>query len=242
MKKSEAQDQELLTEFFDKQQSTNQYESLKRMTQALDRAAAEYLNREVHGDVLTVGGVWDHFEWRPHLTSLSVLDMSAEMLRAYCPEGATGVIGDLYVHDFAPASFDAVVFPLMLHHTPQGNWRSCEQRIEEAVQRARRWLKPGGRLFIVEFCPHPAWYPVQRALLPFTRRFLKHFEQPLVVMYTRGFYERVLTAAFGSCESTRVSPPGFDYSVWYPIFMGVRWLKMPFALYPKMHLFSATVR
>lgn len=240
MNESEARDQKLLTEFFDKQQSTNQYESLKRMTQRLDRAAADYLNAEVRGDALTVGGVWDHFEWRPHLSSLTVLDMSEEMLRAYCPEGAKGVIGDLYAHEFEAGKFDSVVFPLMLHHTPKGNWRSCEGRIEEAVQRARRWLKPGGRLYIVEFCPHPAWQPLQRALLPFTRWFLERNQQPMVVMYTRAFYERVLNDAFGACESQRVSPPGFDYSVWYPIFMGVRWLKMPFAIYPKMHLFSAT--
>ena len=229
-----------LGDFFDRQQETGQYESLKKMTHLLDLDAAAYMNREVSGDVLTVGGTWDHFEWREHITSLSVLDLSGEMLKVYCPERAETIVGDLYTHEFAPKSFDSVVFPLMLHHTPQGNWRSCEARIQEAVQRAHRWLKPGGRVFIVEYCPHPAWYLVQRGLLPMTRRFLAAFKQPMVVMYTRAFYEKVLREEFGNGEGHRIAPDGFNYWMWYPIFMSIRWLKMPFALYPRMHIFAAT--
>lgn len=229
----------LVGQFFDRQQSSNQYQSLKKMTSRLDMAAASALNQKVAGDVLSIGGVWDFFEWREQIKSLTVMDLSEEMLSAYCPEGARGVVGDLYTHDFATQRFDSIVFPLILHHTPQGNWRSCEQRIEEAMQRARRWLKPRGHVYIIEYCPHPCWYPVQRALLPVTRRFLRWFEQPLVVMYTRSFYERVLARTFGSCELHKVAPDGFDYWAWYPVFMSIRWLRMPFALYPKMYVMSA---
>jgi SAM-dependent methyltransferase len=231
---------ELVAEFFDRQQATDQYGSLKRMTESLDRAAAEHLNREVCGKTLTIGGVWDHFEWRPHLTSLTVLDLSEEMLKVYCPPGATATVGDLYSCEFPPNSFDSVVFPLMLHHTPQGSWRQCEGRVQEAVRRARSWLKPGGRVYILEYCPHPAWNVLQRSLLPATRIFLARFRQPLVVMYTRTFYERVLEAAFGNCKAVRIAPDGFDYWMWYPVFMSIRWLKIPFVVYPKMHIFTAT--
>jgi SAM-dependent methyltransferase len=201
--------------------------------------AARLLNAGVRGDALTIGGIWDFFTWGDHLTSLTVLDLSPEMLKVYCPDNAVGVVGDVYQHEFPADSFDSVVFPLMLHHTPQGNWRSCEARVEEAIDRARAWLRPGGRLFILEYCPQPAWAPVQRALLPATKWFLTRFHQPMVVMYTRAFYERVLTERFGSCGAHLVDPPGFNYRKWYPVFMSIRWLRVPMTVYPKLHVFTA---
>jgi hypothetical protein len=161
------------------------------------------------------------------------------MLKVYCPDGATGVVGDFFKHEFEPESFDSIVFPLMLHHTPQGNWSSCESRVEQAVERAQRWLRKDGQVFILEYCPHPAWAPVQRAMLPLTRWFLGKFDQPLVVMYTESFYDQVLTERFGSSESHLVDPKGFNYWKWYPIFMSIRWLRMPLVVYPKLHVFTA---
>jgi hypothetical protein len=49
----------------------------------------------------------------------------------------------------------------------------------------------------------------------------------------------VLTERIGSAWSQRVDPEGFDYSKWYPVFMSIRWLRMPMALYPKLHVFVA---
>ncbi len=226
-------------EFFDRQQLDNQYESLKAMTQELDVEAARLLNAGVRGDALSVGGIWDFFEWGEQLASLAVMDLSSEMLKEYCPERATGVVGDFYEYEFPAESFDTVIFPLMLHHTPQGNWRSSEARVEEAVDRAKRLLRPGGRLFILEYCPQKAWYPVQRLLLPVTRWFLTTFKQPMVVMYSRTFYEQVLRERFGSCTTTPVDPEGFDYWKWYPVFMSIRWLRVPMVVYPKLHVFAA---
>jgi SAM-dependent methyltransferase len=226
-------------EFFDRQQADNEYESLKQMTQELDVEAGHSLNAMVRGNTLSVGGIWDFFSWGDQLESLTVLDLSAEMLKVYCPDKATGVVGDFYTQEFPEESFDSIVFPLMLHHTPQGNWKSCESRVEEAVERARRWLRKDGQLVILEYCPSPVWLPVQRALLPVTKLFLAGFNQPLVVMYTRSFYERVLTERIGSTWSHRVNPKGFNYWKWYPIFMSIRWLRMPMALYPKLHVFTA---
>ena len=130
--------------------------------------------------------------------ALTVLDLSPEMLKMYCPDHAIGVVGDVYEHEFPAESFDSIVFPLMLHHTPRGSWRSCEARIEEVLDRIKPWLRKGGHVFVLEYCPHPAWSPVQRALLPLTKAFLARMSQPLVVMYTRAFYQRVLDERFGS--------------------------------------------
>jgi 2-oxoglutarate-Fe(II)-dependent oxygenase superfamily protein/methyltransferase family protein len=228
-----------LRAFFDRQQVENKYESLKAMTRELDVEAGLQLNTMVNGDVLSVGGVWDFFSWSDRLKSLTVLDLSNEMLKEYCPQDAVGVVGDLYSHEFPDQSFDTVVFPLMLHHTPEGNWRSCEARIEEAVTRAKRWLREDGQVVILEYCPAPIWVPFERALLPVTRRFLARFGQPLVVMYPQSFYEGVLREQIGPVESVRIDPEGFDYSKWYPVFMSIRWLRMPMSIYPKLHVIRA---
>jgi hypothetical protein len=226
-------------EFFDHQHRDHHYESLKYMTRELDMDAARILNATVTGDALSIGGIWDFFTWSENLSSLTVLDLSSEMLKTYCPENAIGVVGDLYHHEFSAGSFDSIVFPLMLHHTPRGNWRSCESRVEEAIDRAKPWLRENGRVVILEYCPHPAWSPVQRALLPLTKWFLSRNKQPLVVMYTRAFYQRVLGERFGSSDAHLVNPEGFNYRKWYPIFMSIRWLRMPLAIYPKLHVITA---
>jgi Methyltransferase domain len=226
-------------QFFDQQQDDNRYASLKEQTRALDRAAADHLHESVRGDVLAVGGVWDHFRWVPSISSLTVLDLSSEMLDDYCPDGAAAVEGDLYHVEFSPSSFDTIVFPLMLHHTPVAGWRRSEQRVRDAIARASTWLRPGGHVFVVEYCPNVFWNPIQRAAFPLTRRFLAAFGQPPVVMYPRAFYEGVLRERFGAVTVERIDPPGFDYWTWYPVFMAVRWLRIPLALYPKLHVFCA---
>ncbi len=235
----QASDSEDLREFFDRQHATNQYESLKSMTQALDQEAARHLNTLICGDTLSVGGVWDFFSWSDRLTSLTVLDLSAEMLRSYCPDGATGVVGNLYDCSFPSDSLDHIVFPLMLHHVAQGSWRECEARVRTAVARAKGWLRPDGHLTILEYCPNPTWMPLQRVALPVTTRFLTRFHQPLVVMHSRTFYEDVLRHEFNSVNSRRIEADGVNPWTFYPVFMSIRWLRVPLAVYPKLHLFTA---
>lgn len=233
---------DLLRGFFDRQQETNEYSELKAATEKLDAAAAERVNGAVDGDVLSVGGVWDFFDWGRAVDSVTVLDLSMEMLNSYCPSGAKRVQGDLYEVDFPAASFDTIVFPLMLHHTPHGNWRACQARVAEALDRASSWLRPGGQVIIVEYCPQRFWWLAQRALFPVTKRFLAAFGQPLVVMYSRHFYECQLADRFGSVAGERIRPQGFKYWTWYPVFMSISWFRMPLALYPKLHVFRARLK
>jgi SAM-dependent methyltransferase len=238
---SQAPDPNDVRDFFDRQQLDNTYSSLKSMTRELDLQAAQMLNSSVHGDVLSVGGVWDFFERSDSVTSLTVMDLSDAMLGTYAPEGATRVVGDLYEQEFPTDSFDTVVFTLMLHHTPQGTWHESEGRIDDAFRRARRWLRPGGHVFILECCPHPAWMLLERVMLPFTIRFLRAFHQPPVAMYSKAFYEERLAACFGSAHAVRIEARDFNYWKWYPIFMSIRWLRVPFIIYPKPHVISAQV-
>lgn len=227
-----------VAEFFARQQQDGHYKSLKAMTAEVDRTAAGVLNERSRGDVLSVGGVWDYFQPGQAIESLTVLDLSAEMLEAYCPDGASAVHGDVYTKSFPTASFDTIVFPLMLHHTAEGNWTRCEARVAEALDRAATWLRPDGRVIILECCPQPVWQLAQRVMLPVTRRILARSGQPLVAMHPRRFYERLLRQRFGTASSVRIVAPGFDYWTWYPVFMSSRWLRVPYALYPRMHVIS----
>jgi SAM-dependent methyltransferase len=232
-------DAQPLGEFFDQEHVTTQYGELKGLSAQLDRFAARYLNANVCGRTLAVGGVWDYFEWPAQLESLTVLDRSERMLADYCPSRAQGIVGDLYEHEFAPGSFDSVVFPLILHHTAEGNWANCERRADEAIARAARWLTPNGRLLIMDWCPHPVWYALERLALPLTRGFLKFMGQPLVVMYSRAFYQRVLAKHFRTFELVPVAPEGFNWWATYPVFLSTPWLRLPFVIYPKMYVLQA---
>jgi SAM-dependent methyltransferase len=230
-----------VSQFFDRHKSSHDYERLKELTRAQDSAVAELLNAEVHGRALFVGGVWEFFERPPKVTDISVLDLSAEMAKTYAPAGAKITIGDLYAADFPERSFDSIVFSLLLHHVAQGNWAECERRIQDALSRAKRWLAPGGTVFILEYCPHPAWQPVQRLALPATGLLLRAIGQPLVVMHSRAFYEETLRAGgYSDIRARRIAPAGIDEWTWFPVFMAAPALKMPLKFYPKMHLITGT--
>lgn len=226
--------------FFAAQQRDASYEALKTLTRGVDRAAADILNAEIYGRTLSVGGVWEFYAPGPKLSALVCLDLSAPMLESYAPAGAQKIVGDLFETELPENSFDGIVFSLILHHVAQGDWLECERRIHDALTRAQRWLKPGGTVFILEYCPHPAWMPIQRLLLPLTRLFLKIVGQPLVVMHDRGFYDREFAAAgFRSASARRISAPGVSDWTWFPVFMAVPWLKLPLKLYPKMYVLTA---
>jgi hypothetical protein len=90
----------VLVDFFDDQQASSKYEALKARTKLIDMKAAEVLNSGVAGNVLSIGGVWDYFEWRSGLKAMTVVDVSRKMLDAYAPPKAVKVLGDFYQSDF----------------------------------------------------------------------------------------------------------------------------------------------
>lgn len=236
-------DPRLLVDFFDEQQQSAKYDVLKARTELIDRRAAQMLNAGARGDVLSIGGVWDYFEKGPDLGSLTVVDMSEKMLDAYAPPGSKKIRGDFYVCDFEPGKFDTIVFPLILHHVAEGEgstWAFCKRRISDAFALAARWVKPGGSIFVMEYCPHPAWIPIQGALVPVTKRFLRAVGQPLVAMHSRDFYLAELSRASLSPRAVALETDGFTWRSWYPLFMATPWLKVPFAVFPKPYVFVGT--
>jgi SAM-dependent methyltransferase len=229
-----------VSRFFERSHSGGDYRDLKTLTRAQDELAASVLNAGLRGRALTIGGVWEGFSAGPAVKELSALDLSAEMLKSYAPEGARQIVGDVFETDLPEASFDSIVFSLMLHHVAEGGWARCEERVRTAIARAARWLAPGGTLFVLEYCPHPAWMPLQRLGLPLTKAFLALAGQPLVVMHPTAFYEKALgEAGLRSFVDRPIRPENVSPWTWFPVFMAVKWLKLPLGVYPKMHIFSA---
>jgi len=236
MKNKESTEDEIV-DFF-KDQSGVKYSSLKKQIELHEREIAGLLKQKAIGDVLSIGGVWEFFEWNSQLKSLTILDLSKEMLEDYAPENSIPIIGNLFTHEFNSQQFDAVVFPFILHHTAEGSWTNCENRIVDAFERAHRWLKPNGKILIIEACPHPLWYPVQRGLFSFIKLFLAIVKQPPVVNFTKSFYLQKLNQKFRNSVALKIIPEGYNQWAWYPVFMATHWLRLPMIIYPKIHLLS----
>ena len=81
MKNKESTEDEIV-DFF-KDQSGEKYSSLKKQIELHEREIAGLLNQKAIGDVLSIGGVWEFFEWNSQLKSLTILDLSKEMLEDY---------------------------------------------------------------------------------------------------------------------------------------------------------------
>jgi SAM-dependent methyltransferase len=107
------------------------------------------------GDVLSVGCGWHpgrHLFPRP-AWRLTGVDLDPAMVESHeLDAGAVGRAGEL---DFAPASFDVVLYRLVLHHI------AYQGPLGPVFAEAARLLRPGGALVAVE---PGLWHPVGAGL------------------------------------------------------------------------------
>ncbi len=134
--------------------------------QVLWRRRQELFQELSGGQVLEVGaGTGVNFPLYPAATQVLACEPSAPMLRKarynmeqYAPRAAIKLlhagIGDEALEEHIPTQgIDAAVFTLVLCTIPNP---------EQAVQRVKNWLKPGGRLLVLEHIG--STHPVGRAL------------------------------------------------------------------------------
>jgi ubiquinone/menaquinone biosynthesis C-methylase UbiE len=115
-------------------------------------AIADRLRRTPDSTVLDLGCGAGHvsFAAAPHVTSIVAYDLSADMLRTVAHEAQRGALGNIQTRQgrvealpFPDDSFDFVCTRYSAHH-----WTE----IRTALKEARRVLKPGGELIMIDTC------------------------------------------------------------------------------------------
>jgi ubiquinone/menaquinone biosynthesis C-methylase UbiE len=125
---------------------------------------------QAHGDVLEIGvGTGRNLPFYPPDTRLTGVDLTPAMLAQARDRAADlGIaadlrIGDAQALDLPDGRFDAVVMTLVLSAVPD---------MRRAIVEARRVLRPGGQLLVLDFVRSPHWpvRMVQRLLNPHLAR------------------------------------------------------------------------
>src|SRR5215216_4206796 len=165
----------------------------------------------VEGEVLEVAvGSGRNLAVYPKGASLTAIEFSPEMLKLAkrrAAEIGTDVdlrLGDAQALEFPDESFDTVVCTLALCTIPDPR---------RAVAEARRVLRPGGQLLLLEHVRSPvrAVRAVQRLLEPLAVRFdADHLtREPLEYLRIEGFeIERVERSKWGIVERVAARKPG----------------------------------
>ncbi|MBI5442359.1 MAG: class I SAM-dependent methyltransferase [Deltaproteobacteria bacterium] len=218
------------TEFFDRQAES--YHSVPAGMRPFHEATARRIESGLAGSVLCIGGLWSRADLSSRGYRLTVMDASAAMLRHYGSEGVLLVQGDACRIGFPDGTFDHVVLPLLLHHVAGSSAISARRNVREVLGGVARVLRPGGSVWIHEFCVPPAVYGVEILSAPFVRWGLALARIPLVVMHTRGFYRSALVeSGFHRVEVETVRPLTAS-PTWIRPVIGLPWLTVPRWIYP----------
>ena len=133
-------------------------ESLELEYAHLERRECELLSRHLGvrgGDVVSVGCGWRpgrHLFPAPAFRIVGV-DIDGNRVRSVVDSGAAddGVVASAGALPFDDASFDVVLYRLVLHHV------AYAQSLAPCFEEAARLLRPGGALVAIEPC---LWHPV----------------------------------------------------------------------------------
>jgi len=197
------------------------------------RETASLLAGALDGEILAVGGLWIEADPAALPGRLTTTDLSPGMLFGYrdrCPRLAAA---DALRLPFPDGRFDHVVFPLVLHHIAGRGAREARRLVGEALDEARRVLKPGGRIWISELPTSSAVYLLQRLGAPLTRALLGAVGEPFVLFHSVAFYRRELERrGFEAATATRIRPDGISaLDLVIPVIALPR-LRVPRFLYP----------
>jgi SAM-dependent methyltransferase len=219
-------------DFFER--SAESYRGLQAGMAPYHRVTAGRIERGLAGDVLSLGGVWAQASERlPERVRLVVADLSLAMLKHGGGPAGPRVACDGQRPSFRAGSFDHLVLPLMLHHVTGRTFASAQDGARLVLAQVRPLLRPGGRLWISDFCTSGAVYLLQRCLAPFTRRLLGVLHEPLVVMHSEAFYRAAL--AGGGWRDIFIEPIRTDEAGrldWVRPVIAAPWLRVPRFAYP----------
>lgn len=217
-------------EFFDRH--AEHYHSKPAGMGEHHEVTARKIEAGLAGSVLSIGGLWNRADLSRRSYRLTILDMSAEMLKRYAAEGVELIQGDARTVPLEPGSFDHVVLPLVLHHIAGTSAVTARAHVREVLGKVARALRPGGRVWISEFCVPAAVYGAEALAAPLVRRGLALAGIPLVVMHSAGFYRDALTGAGFTSVEVEAIQPTTKAPTWITPVIGLPWLRFPRALYP----------
>jgi SAM-dependent methyltransferase len=224
-----------VADFFD-EQSEDYYGQGDSGFRRSHSITARRIESALSGRVLSVGGVWNQAGVDAGVdaggVALTVIDISPAMLRPWKSRGFDSVQCDARAIPFADASFDHLVFPLVLHHMTDGSAGNAQASVGRAVDEAHRVLRDGGQLWISEFSLPATVYWLERFLAPATRALLSLANIPLVVMHTAEFYARVLAQRGFEPTVHRIEAKDARPTDLMRPVIGLPWLRVPRMLYP----------
>lgn len=108
------------------------------------------------------GGVFDYDTGL--VDEIVGIDLFLDSITTEMPANVRLRRGDALSLDEADASYDGVIFVLVLHHLVSIDVAASLENIQRAIAEARRVLAPGGRLVIVESCVPPRAFAVEQRL------------------------------------------------------------------------------
>ena len=201
-----------VADFWDKQAAA--FTAADGLRRSYHSEFADILNRELIGDVLCVGGLYQNAVGSPQRRT-TVIDVSSEMLRIWAARGVATQVGDARKLPTASASADHVVFPLVLHHITDGRAGASRENVASCLREAKRVLRPGGRIWAIEIFVSGPVYGAELALAPLTRGLLATRNIPLVIFHSQAFYQSRLEESGFSNVSVTYSDA--DQGRWYDL-------------------------
>jgi SAM-dependent methyltransferase len=153
-------------------------------------------------DILDIGngGVFAYDPARAR--QVTVVDISPAMLEDIRGPNVTTVIDDARrLGRIAPGSVDVVLFMLLLHHINGRSARETLEILEQVLTAARRRLRPGGHLVVIEPVVRPWLYGVQARAYPVTAWLLRRLGVPMIFFYTAAILRAHLGRCLGSATS-----------------------------------------
>lgn len=209
----------------------------------LYEAVREELNGLVAGkSVLDVGngGIFPYD--RTLALTVTVLDISPEMLKKVPSEGVRKIVSDARdMKDCEDESFDVVIFNLSLHHIAADTLDATQEGLRGALAEGWRTLRPGGDLIVYEPVLGCALHALGRGLFRPVRAALALAGVPMVFFQSRASLKRLLAEASG-LKPAAVSVAAAPVTGWSDPLGGTfpGYLLLPTALYPtRFELFRA---
>jgi SAM-dependent methyltransferase len=205
------------------------YERTARSWQTIYDRVAACLNPLIDGRrVLDVGSGGEFPYDTSRAAEVIALDISPNMLEGITVPNVVPRVGDARsMPGIEDASVDVVLFLLSLHHINGESAPESLATLDGVLASARRALRPGGDLVVVEPVL-PGWLlPLESLCFPLTRAVLGAFGVPMIYFYSLAVLRGRLARHFALSQSAinverivvegRIDPLGGSFPGWIRI-------------------------